>query len=198
MSLKEWLRYEWERAELTLAQANEACGVKSAASRKYLSQDHLWYWPPVEMFAKLRDYAQVHGSIAAGDPYGPAFSLDGVRPLTNEEWAATRPKFRCPHGVTNVWDRPPLSGAERVRVPGDRTAGRAAHLNQKPLDLVERTVVASSDVGDVVWEPFGGLFTATLAALGTGRRAFAGELDPVYFELGVGRLRGVAGARAQA
>lgn len=42
MSMKEWLRYEWMRTGLPLYKANEACGVKNAASRKYLRMDHLW------------------------------------------------------------------------------------------------------------------------------------------------------------
>jgi site-specific DNA-methyltransferase (adenine-specific) len=97
-----------------------------------------------------------------------------------------RAKFYCPVGFTNVWDRNPLKGAERVKVPSK--SSRAAHLNQKPLDLMRLIIEASSDVGDVVWEPFGGLFSASLAAKETRRRAFAAELDPTYFQLGVERF----------
>jgi len=95
-----------------------------------------------------------------------------------------RAKFDCPHGVTNVWDRPAVRGAERVKVPG----GRAIHLNQKPLDLMSRIIEASTEQGDVVWEPFGGLFSASLAAISLGRRAFAGEIDPTFFQYGVKRV----------
>ena len=49
MPVQQWLRYEWQRAGLPLARANEACGVRNAATRKYLTQDWLWYWPPGEM-----------------------------------------------------------------------------------------------------------------------------------------------------
>lgn len=34
--------HEWQRAGLPLYKANEACGVKNAATRKYLTQDWLW------------------------------------------------------------------------------------------------------------------------------------------------------------
>jgi hypothetical protein len=43
---KEWVRNEWTRSGLPLSRANEACGVKNAATRKYLTKDWLWYWPP--------------------------------------------------------------------------------------------------------------------------------------------------------
>jgi DNA modification methylase len=178
--LKRWLLQEWKRTGLPLRAANAACGVADAATRKYLDQGHLWYWPPVEMFRRLADHANQHGD-PAGRPY---FSRDGHSPLTDLEWAATRSKFRCPFGVTNVWERAALHGSERIAAPD----GRAVHLNQKPLSLMTRILEASSDPGDVVWEPFGGLFSATAAALALGRRAFAAEIDPTYYQLGVRRL----------
>lgn len=51
--MKEWLRWEWTRAGLPLNRANEACGVRNAATRKYLTQDHLWYFPPPEAFQQV-------------------------------------------------------------------------------------------------------------------------------------------------
>lgn len=179
--LKNWLLSEWKRSGLPVRQANTACGVKDAAVRKYLDQGHLWYFPPPAMFQLLADYANLHGR-PEGRPY---FSRDGLSPMTEDDWSAMRSKFRCPHGVTNVWERNPLKGSERITSP----AGRAVHLNQKPLDLMKQIVEASSDAGDVVWEPFGGLFSASLAAHHTGRRAFAAELDWTYFHFGVDRFR---------
>lgn len=183
LTLQRWLHREWKRTGLAFRKANEACGVKDVAVRKYLDQGHLWYYPPPEMFVKMAEFANEHGD-PAGRPY---FSRDGVSPLTFDDWVAMRPKFHCPMGFTNVWDRNPLKGAERIKVP--EISGKAAHLNQKPLDLMRLILEASSDQGDVVWEPFGGLFSASLAAKQTGRRAFSGELDPTYFQLGVSRFQ---------
>jgi site-specific DNA-methyltransferase (adenine-specific) len=180
--LKEWLLKEWTRTGLNLSKANEACGVADVATRKYLDQGHLWYYPPPEMFEKLQVYANRHGQ-PAGRPY---FSLDGKLPATAREWARMRAKFYCPHGFTNVWDRPPLHGSERVKLNGNN--GKAIHLNQKPLDLMTMIIKASSDENDVVWEPFGGLFSACVAARSIGRRAFGGEIDQTYFYYGVRRL----------
>lgn len=182
-TLQRWLLAEWKRTGLLLGAANDACGVADAAVRKYLDQGHLWYYPPPEMFARMAAYANEHGR-PEGKPY---FSADGVSPIAADEWIAMRSKFHCPHGFTNVWDRVPLKGKERVKVP-DRDS-KAAHLNQKPLDLMALIIEASSDEGDVVWEPFGGLFSASLAAKKIGRRAFAGESDATYFQLGLARLQ---------
>jgi site-specific DNA-methyltransferase (adenine-specific) len=179
-TLKEWLLSEWKRTGLPVRAANIACGVADAATRKYLDQGHLWYFPPPEKFERLVAYANEHG-----DPSGrPYFSEDGVNSLTGEEWAGKRAKFNCPHGFTNVWSRPALRNGERAKTPG----GKAVHLNQKPLELMEMIIAASSDQGDVVWEPFGGLFSASLAARNLRRRAFSAELDAAYFEYGLRRF----------
>ena len=180
--LKEWLLKEWKRSGLALRKANEACGVADAAVRKYLDQGHLWYFPPPEMFIRLQEYANHYG-----DPIGkPYFSVDGRHPMSIDEWAAMRSKFNCPHGFTNVWDRPALRGSERCKINSE--SGKAIHLNQKPLDLMSMVIMASSDEGDVVWEPFGGLFTACVAARLGRRRGFGGEIDATYFHYGVTRL----------
>jgi DNA modification methylase len=181
--LKEWLLREWKRTGLPTKKANEACGVADVATRKYLDQTFLWYYPPPEMFARMQEYANLHGD-PAGRPY---FSLDGKIPATAEDWSRMRSKFNCPHGFTNVWDRPPLHGSERFKLNGD--SGKAIHLNQKPLDLMGMIIEASSDERDVVWEPFGGLFTGCVAARHAGRVAYGAEVDPTYFHYALERVR---------
>ena len=180
--LKNWLLGEWKRTGLPVREANVACGVADAAVRKYLDQGHLWYWPPVEMFTKMAAYANERGK-PDGRPY---FSQDGTRPMTGDEWAATRSHFNCPHGMTNVWQRNPVHGPERIKTNG--TSGRAVHLNQKPLDLMTRIIEAATRPDGVIWEPFGGLFTGCVAARRLGRRAYSAEIDPTYFQYGRERL----------
>ncbi len=180
--LKQWLLSEWKRTGLPLKKANEACGVADAATRKYLDQGYLWYFPPPEMFICLQEYANQYGA-PSGKPY---FAIDGRNPCSAEQWAAMRSKFYCPHGFTNIWDRPALRGAERIKTNGN--SGKAIHLNQKPLDLMTMLIEASSDEDDIVWEPFGGLFSACIAARNSGRKCFSAEIDPTYFFYGVKRL----------
>lgn len=182
LELKKWLKKEWQRSGLPLYKANEACGVADVAVRKYLDQGHLWYFPPPDMFVRLQEYANQYGE-PSGRPY---FSIDGKKPGTEEQWGAMRAKFHCPHGFTNIWDRPALRGAERYKVNGN--SGKAIHLNQKPMDLTTMIIQASSDEGDVVWEPFGGLFTACLAAKQIGRQSFGAEIDKTYFYYATKRL----------
>ena len=172
MGLKEWVRAEWERSGLPLYLANAACEVKNAATRKYLTKCHLWYFPPPEAFESLARYANRHG-LPEGRPY---YSLDGVRPATSGEWARMRAKFYCEVGITNVWREPAVRGEERIK-----DAYKSVHMNQKPLRLLEQIIMASSDPGDVVWEPFGGLCSVAIAAVNTGRDCYSAEILTDYF-----------------
>lgn len=61
LSIQDWLRVEWKRTGLPLNRANEACGVKNAATRKYLTTDHCFYFPPPEVFERMRSYANLYG-----------------------------------------------------------------------------------------------------------------------------------------
>lgn len=194
---QQWLRHEWRRSGLPLYRANEACGVRNAATRKYLTADWLWYFPPPEMVERMARCANLHGQ-PTDRPY---FSLDGVNAITAEQWATFRYRWNFQHGLTNVWSHPPVNGSERYRGNGHRAAPRvsnpgshaAAHHNQKPVELMRRIVEACTAVGDVVWEPFGGLCTGAVAAVELGRRAFAAEVVDRFAEIAAHRLAGVTG-----
>jgi hypothetical protein len=181
LSLKQWIRHEWDRSELPLYRANEACGVANAASRKYLTKDHLWYAPPPEHFASLVEYANQNGK-PNGRPY---FSIDGENPLSRENYAHMFAKFDGEYGVTNVWQHPPLHTQERIRVDG---SSKYAHLNQKPVELIRLLIETSTRDNDIIWEPFGGLCTAGYVAQLTNRRAFCAEIDKKVYEYAVRRL----------
>ena len=187
LTMQEWLRAEWMRAGLPLRLANDACGVANAATRKYLTADHLWYYPPPEAFSRLAWYANEHGD-RGGRPY---FSLDGVQPISAEDWGKMRAKFECPSGVTNVWTQPHVGGRERLNGERDRMKWKykSLHGSQKPLDLVEMTIRVTTDPGDVVWEPFGGLCPAAVGALRLGRAAYSAEVTREFYDAAVERLK---------
>lgn len=180
LPLKEWLRAEWQRSGLPLSKTNEACGVKNAATRKYFTQCHLWYFPPPEMMERLAAYAIQHGR----ETKRPYFSIDGKTPLSADQWEPMRAKWNHSHGITNVWDEPAVRGDERLKL-----GLKSLHSNQKPLKLMERIIAATSDPGDVVWDPFGGLCSGAIASLNLHRECYAAELNPVFFELASERLR---------
>lgn len=65
-----------------------------------------------------------------------------------------------------------------MAVRGDKpTRASAAHLNQKPLEFMERIIYAATRPDGIAWEPFAGLASASVAAVALGRRPYAAEID---------------------
>ena len=181
LTLKEWVRAEWLRSGLPMSQSNQACHVKNAATRKYLTQCHLWYFPPGGAIVAMAEWCTRFGA-PTNRPY---FSLDGVTPPSARAWDRMRATWNHVHGLTNVWHEQPVSGAERIKISGSEVA----HANQKPTKLMERQIAASTDPGDVIWEPFGGLCSASVAAVRLGRIAHAAEVREDFFDIACDRVR---------
>lgn len=172
-SIQKWIREQWDKTGLTLNHANIACGVKNAASRKYLTKDHLWYFPPVEEFKKLTEYANKYGK----PDYAPYFSLDGINTVTEKQWNRLRAKFNFEYGVTNVWSEPALNSRTRFKCKDKY------HPSEKPLKLIKRIIDASTDIDDVIWEPFAGSGVASKYAYESKRHFFCAEINSNYFEI---------------
>lgn len=67
--------------------------------------------------------------------------------------------------------------------------GIPVHPYQKPLQLMHRLVTMSSTDNDIVWEPFGGLCSFSIAAAQMHRKCFAAEINLFYFQMACQRIR---------
>lgn len=65
------------------------------------------------------------------------------------------------------------------------------HPTQKPYDMIERLLLASSNEGDTVLDPCMGSGTTCLAAKNNNRHYIGFELDEKYFEIAQSRIEGV-------
>lgn len=79
----------------------------------------------------------------------------------------------------NVWE------FSRVRYRMDEYE---EHPTQKPIALLERIIKASSNLNDVVLDPFSGTFTTCYVAKQLGRRSIGIELNEKYVKIGLRRL----------
>lgn len=85
----------------------------------------------------------------------------------------------------NVWD------FSRVRFKMDEYEN---HPTQKPEALLERIIKASSNLGDIVLDPFSGSFTTSAVAVRLGRVSIGIDLNEEYYEMGL-RRTGIASER---
>ena len=113
---------------------------------------------------------------------GYTFNYEVVKALNPE-----RRKDGQPKQMRDLWVFPVCQGKERVK--GED--GRALHPTQKPLALVERAILASSQPGDLILDPFMGSGTTAVAAHLNGRRWVGVEANPRYREATLARLEGL-------
>lgn len=59
------------------------------------------------------------------------------------------------------------------------------HLCPLPFDIVDRCIVRYSNPGELIFDPFAGLFTVPYRAIALGRRGLGFELNSVSFDAGV-------------
>ncbi len=84
------------------------------------------------------------------------------------------------------WELPLCTGKERLRVGGEK-----AHATQKPEALLYRVILASSNAGDVVLDPFFGTGTTGAVAKKLRRHWIGIERDARYIAVAQARLDAV-------
>jgi hypothetical protein len=83
--------------------------------------------------------------------------------------------------MKSVWEIPPPE-------PEEKRFGK--HPTQKPLRLLERILLAASNEGDLVLDPFMGSGTTALAALRLRRAVVAADYEAVSVTLALARIMG--------
>jgi len=86
--------------------------------------------------------------------------------------------------MRDVWSLPLVQGKERVR--GEN--GKAFHPTQKPEEMLKRIIIASSNEGDLVLDPFLGSGTTAKVAIKLGRNWIGIEKEKKYIEAANKRL----------
>lgn len=84
------------------------------------------------------------------------------------------------------WSFPVCSGAERIRINGEKV-----HSAQKPEALLYRVILASSQVGDIVLDPFFGTGTTGVVAKKLHRKWIGIEQEENYVRVARQRIEAV-------
>lgn len=82
-------------------------------------------------------------------------------------------------GLTDVWDDIDFYEEKRV------------HSTQKPLKLIKRLILASSNENDLVLDPFGGSGSTAISALQLNRNFITIEVDETYYNEIVNRIQSI-------
>jgi site-specific DNA-methyltransferase (adenine-specific) len=82
-----------------------------------------------------------------------------------------------------------------IKAPGPLEKIYGKHPTQKPLELLNRIVLASTNSGDVVLDPFTGSSTTGIAAFREGRQFIGIDLEEEYLKVSLKRLKDAFNAK---
>lgn len=82
--------------------------------------------------------------------------------------------------MKTVWSIPASNGEEKKF---------GKHPTQKPIQLLERILLASTNEGDLIFDPFSGSSTTALAAIKLNRLFVGCELESEYISLSIKRIQ---------
>ena len=89
--------------------------------------------------------------------------------------------------MRDVWALPLVQGKERLHGKD----GRALHPTQKPEEMLKRIIVASSNKGGVVLDPFLGSGTTAVVAKKLGRNWIGIERNVKYSKMAERRIKAI-------
>ncbi len=124
------------------------------------------------------------------DPKNYIFNLDDIRdPNVKYPNQKKNGKLKCNtkgKNPTDVWQIPKVTSGKN-RSSKERTP----HPAQFPVQLVNRIILASSHINDIVFDPFLGSGSTAEAAIKSGRKVIGFEINKNYINIAIERIKNV-------
>ena len=157
------------------------CGFALQVSKFHILNDIAWFKPNAAPNLSCRFFTASHETLvwARKDKYAKhVFNYDMMK---NGEWtedALKKPGLQ----MRSVWSM----GTPK---PGEKKFGK--HPTQKPIELMRRIILASTNKNALIVDPFTGSSTTGLAATVNGRRYIGIDLEQKYLDLSIKRFEDI-------
>lgn len=150
-----------------------ACGFALQVSKFHILNDITWFKPNASPNLSGRYFTASHETLIWARKDKKAKHKFDYKLMKTGDWPEDN--FKKPGlQMRSVWS---LGTPKR----DEKKFGK--HPTQKPLDLLKRVVLASTQQGDIVIDPFTGSSTTGLAAIQYDRKFIGIDLEKEYLEL---------------
>lgn len=156
-----------------------ACGFALQLSGYKILNDIVWYKPNAAPNLSCRYFTASHETLiwAIKDP--KAKHTFNYNRMKNGNWHS-EDFLKKPHKqMRSVW-------AINTPKPIEKTFGK--HPTQKPIELLKRIILSSTNENDLILDPFTGSSTTGLAAYLYGRRFIGIDIEKDYLKLSIKRF----------
>jgi len=157
------------------------CGYAIQLLGYKILNDIAWLKPNASPNLSCRFFTASHETLiwARKDPKGRhTFNYDAMKNGNFPEDTIKKPHTQ----MRSVWSIP-------TPKPEEKEFGK--HPTQKSLRLLERIVIAATNCGDIILDPFSGSATTGIAAIKHGRKYVGIEKESDYLDISIARYRGL-------
>lgn len=155
-----------------------ACGLALQLNGYHILNDISWYKPNAPPNLSTRFFTASHETLIWARKSEKGKHKFNYKDMKDGDWREDqlkKPRMQ----MRSVWG---ISAPK----PSEKKFGK--HPTQKPLELLRRVILASTDEGDLVLDPFTGSSTTGLVAYAYGRRFIGIDSNKEYLDLSVKRF----------
>jgi len=153
----------------------------------HILNDISWFKPNASPNLSCRFFTASHETIIWARKDKKAKHTFNYEAMKTTEWPEDFFK-NSGKQMRSVWHIPESEDVWVVGTPKREEKIYGKHPTQKPLELLKRIVLASTNKGDIVVDPFAGSSTTGIAAIMSGRKFVGIDLEKDYLELSKKRI----------
>lgn len=155
-----------------------ACGFALQKADFKILNDICWFKPNASPNISCRYFTASHETLIWAKKDSNAKHTFNYDVMKNGDWGSDGIK-KPNKQMRSVWD---ITTAK----PEEKVFGK--HPTQKPLELLKRIILASTNKGDLILDPFTGSSTTGIMALKLGRKFIGIDLEKEYLDLSIKRF----------
>jgi site-specific DNA-methyltransferase (adenine-specific) len=155
------------------------CGFALQMAGFHVLNDIAWFKPNASPNLSCRFFTASHETLIWARKEKKAKHIFNYSEMKNGTWpedALKKPGLQ----MRSVWSMGTPKPSEKVH---------GKHPTQKPIDLLRRVVLSSTNKGDVILDPFAGSSTTGLAAAMNGRKFIGIDMDKKFLDLSIKRFK---------
>ncbi len=159
------------------------CGHALQALGYHILNDISWFKPTASPNLSCRFFTASHETLIWARKEKKAKHIFNYDLMKNGKWPEDALKKEGLQ-MRSVWSILPPKKWEKVF---------GKHPTQKPVDLLKRIILASTNIGDIVLDPFTGSSTTGIAAIAFGRKFVGVDMESKYLDLSRKRIEELEG-----
>jgi len=150
------------------------CGFALQVNKYHILNDISWFKPAASPNLSCRFFTASHETLIWARKEKKAKHMFNYNDMKSGDWHETDFIKKPEKQMRSVW---------AVHTPKNCEKKFGKHPTQKPLDLLKRIILASTQKGNVVLDPFTGSSTTGLASVMHGRKFIGIDTEKKYLDL---------------